>query len=360
MRTTALVIAADNPLDNAPRWGKEGRGVVRILVDPGPDQIYVARSLRMTEDRWLVPGMEVPVAIDPTDPEEFEVEWDAIPSIEERAAANDPTLADPIGTQRKVVEALKSAGLAGPDLDKLPGGMGQMIARGEEARAEATPDRFKEALERAAQEPAPAGKSRAVVQISTIIASLYSTGIDGSGPSSTQTTGKRRAVLAVNVPGMAPYAVFKRKFHRPRDQGDVAGAGLPALVSSNDPTDIEILWKELPSLKSQIGQRISDGLNAAQAGMREEQEMQRQMTDAVQAAGAAPPGAAPPSPAPPGAAPPAATPAAGAAAGAMLGPKMQKTMEKNAKQALKFVQDPAQRKMLIDQYRAMGISIDEE
>lgn len=47
-------------------------------------------------------------------------------------------------------------------------------------------------------------------------------------------SGKHEAVLAVNVPGKVPYAVFVRKFNNPARQGDVAGGGLPALVSSTD------------------------------------------------------------------------------------------------------------------------------
>ncbi len=41
-------------------------------------------------------------------------------------------------------------------------------------------------------------------------------------------TGKRKAVLSGNVPGQAPYALFRRKFKRPRG---TAGLIVPALVS---------------------------------------------------------------------------------------------------------------------------------
>ena len=42
-----------------------------------------------------------------------------------------------------------------------------------------------------------------------------------------------------------------------------------------------------------------------------------------------------------------------------LSPEWQEMMAKNAATALSFVQDPAQRKMLIEQYRAAGIVVDE-
>ena len=53
----------------------------------------------------MVAGMEVPVTIDPDKPDRFEVDWDAVPDIEDRVAANDPTLADPAGARRKVAGA---------------------------------------------------------------------------------------------------------------------------------------------------------------------------------------------------------------------------------------------------------------
>ena len=111
MPMTALVVAADLPIDNASRWsrGRHYEGNVRILIDEGSEPIYVARSFRLDEKHWLVPGMEVPVKIDPARPEEFEIDWAGVPSIEERVAANDPVLADPRGARRRVTEAKRTA-----------------------------------------------------------------------------------------------------------------------------------------------------------------------------------------------------------------------------------------------------------
>jgi hypothetical protein len=52
-------------------------------------------------------------------------------------------------------------------------------------------------------------------------------------------------VLSVNIPGQAPYALFHRKFKRPLG---VTGLIIPALVSSSDPTDVEVLWDEPASI----------------------------------------------------------------------------------------------------------------
>jgi hypothetical protein len=56
-----------------------------------------------------VVGTEIPVRVDPERPGGFEIDWDAIPSMEERVAANDPTLADPIGAHTRAREALLAA-----------------------------------------------------------------------------------------------------------------------------------------------------------------------------------------------------------------------------------------------------------
>jgi hypothetical protein len=151
-------------------------------------------------------------------------------------------------------------------------------------------------------------------------------------------------VLAVSVPGQAPYAVFVRKFKQPRGHGDVAGAGLPALVSATDPNDVEILWDDMPSVENQLGQRIADRMHEAEAGMQQSAAMQQQMMEALQRASAAPPG--------PNAAPV-------AAAMGEMPPEMKAMMVQNAKLALQLVKDPAQRKMLIEQYRIAGIPIDD-
>jgi hypothetical protein len=148
------------------------------------------------------------------------------------------------------------------------------------------------------------------------------------------------AVLAVNVPGRGPYAVFARKFKFPHLQADVAGAGLPALVSESDPNDIEMLWDELPSLGSQVATRISDSLTRTSQAT----AMQEQISGALGQAGTDPQGA---------------IPASGAGALGAVAPQMRQLAADNARRTLQFVQDPAQRQMLIEQYRAAGIVLDE-
>jgi hypothetical protein len=167
MRATALVVDADAPVAGASRWGSTSHGKVTILVDGvSGGTICASRTVRLSEDRWLVRGMEIPISFDPERPDRFEVEWDAIPSLEDRAAANDSTLADPQGTRRRVAAALESAGVSGP----TPGtGLRGMTGDAVEAlREQPPPDRLEQSILEAAERPAPPGKQRAVVVISTI------------------------------------------------------------------------------------------------------------------------------------------------------------------------------------------------
>jgi hypothetical protein len=147
--------------------------------------------------------------------------------------------------------------------------------------------------------------------------------------------GGRKAVLAVCIPGRAPYAVLEKHFKRPRGKVDLAGTGLPALVSITDPNDIEILWDEVPSIGDQVSQRMSDAFQQQEDRMQQAAEVQRQMLqDAQGVAGTTP--CDPPS-----------------SAGVEM-------LAENAKQTLAYVRDPAMRRMLIAQYRAAGVHIDEE
>jgi hypothetical protein len=234
VRTTGLVVGTTDPVDNKLRLGNRNRGWVRVIADVGGNQINAVNRFDLTEDRWLVVGMEIPVTVDPEKPGGFEIDWDAIPSMEERVTANDPTLADPISAHKKAREALLAASGAADE------------------PADATLVRFAKAMKYTAEQPPPAGRTRAIVHVATITATVRSYE-SSSGHTTSQkrvSTGKRKAVLSVNVPGQAPYALFQRKFKRPRG---MAGWIVPALVSSSDPTDVEVLWDELPLMTQQLG-----------------------------------------------------------------------------------------------------------
>jgi hypothetical protein len=232
-RLTALVIQADVAPEGALRlW----RGNVEVLAPVGGQPRLLVGRFRLDDRRWLVPGMEVTVDVDPAKPDRWEVDWATVPSIEDRVAANDPTLADPMAARRKVAQALGQ-------LPKPPN------------------PRFEQALAHAAATPAPGGQIRAVVRVATIRGNLG--GDDDRHSRKVTATGTSAAVLSVWIPGQPPYAVFQKKFKLPRGRVELTGAGLPALVDAGDRTKVTILWNELPNAMTQVQQRMSDAFGQA-------------------------------------------------------------------------------------------------
>jgi hypothetical protein len=166
-----------------------------------------------------------------------------------------------------------------------------------------------------------------VVLIATIRGRRRIVGDDGQGggPTHDQVTYQRpsAAVLAVNVPGRAPYAVYAPKFKCEVDLLEPLWMPLPALVSAVDPGDVEILWGAVPGHEAQLADRISASRATQQARASQADELRAQI-------------------------------------GAGMAPQMRQLAADNAKRALQYVQDPKMRKMLIDQYRAAGIDVGED
>lgn len=338
---TALVVEADDPLDNRIKVGKQSLGLVRILIDSESPPIYAARSFKLDRNHWPVRGMQLPVMIDPARPDDFEVAWDQVPSMEQRAAANDPALADPFAAKSKAMEALLASGVGGPDgvdartRDTV---VAAQVAAYQADGGTSIPSHFQESLDAAAAASAPAGKTRAVVLIAASEATLTAT---QSGEHSTRyhrdRHGKHAAVLSVHVPGREPYAVYKAKFDHKRGKGLPFGAGFPALVSDRDPTDVEIVWDEMQSAKQQQRENANEAVQTASD----------RMSGALQQARAEMAGWSGTAPVVPGTA-------------AQVSPDLQAMMLQNAQTALASTKDPKMRKMLIDQYRMAGIDMDDD
>lgn len=230
-RAIALVVSAEAPPQGAPSFGQEAQGIIRVLVD----RRQLTATARYSDKHWLVRGMEVPVFLDPARPDTFAVDWDAVGDMASRASANDPALADPVGAAQRVAQAL---GVPLGDLRVT------------------SPVQLREALTKAAAAPAPTGRVRAVILVSTV-RGRYS-GSDAHGNNTSLTLHRSsEAVLSVNVPGRAPYAVFTPKFKIPHGRGLHFGP-LPGLVTATDPHDVEILWDEAPTLTDMVNNRMAE------------------------------------------------------------------------------------------------------
>jgi hypothetical protein len=119
-------------------------------------------------------------------------------------------------------------------------------------------ERVQRALEQAGTQSSPPGKLRAVVLISTIRGRRRIVGDSENAATHDQVTYARdsAAVLAVNVPGRAPYAVHVRRFKCAVHLLEPLWMPLPALVSARDPTDVEILWNDVPRHEAQLMDRV--------------------------------------------------------------------------------------------------------
>jgi hypothetical protein len=339
-RATALVVHAENPLDNRIKRGKAGLSQIWTVIGSAPNATYVTRKFELNRDRWPVRGMELPVSFDPANPSQFEVRWDEVPSIEDRAASNDPTLADPVGTRKRTMEAVRAALGADAGAPSQDPDLAVITALSSQVQMDEQNEDFAKALEEASAKPAPDGKTRALVMVAATEATLKQEHMGDVDDLDyyRDIHGKHAAVLAVTVPGGEPYAVFMPKFKHPSGKGVPAGGGLPAVVSSTDPSDVEVLWDELLSVKEQYKQTATAAMQQAQNRMA---GMQQQAAEASQRTG------------------PPAAPAGGWGAGPQITPEMKQMMIQNAKMALANT-PPQMRPMLIQQYRMAGIEIDDE
>ncbi len=323
---TALIISAEAPPHGAPLAGEGSHGVMGALVDTGTGPRRLRASFRFSDRHWLVTGMQVPVLVDPGRPDTFEVVWDQIPPMSDLAAAGDPALADPVAAVARVAAALgvDPASLRGTD-----------------------PDRLRESLARAASLPVPPGWLRAVAVIASLRGRYHASSQDSASRDGITYHRSGEAVLSVYVPGRAPYPVFVRDFKVPKDRTRLVLGGFPALVSAADGRQVEIQWDEAQTFDEMINDRIDA---SAQQGDKQRAELFAQWQAATGQATAGMPGM------------PAAADATAAAPGAApaLPPQMREMLVANLRNSLRYVQNPAQRQMILDQYRLMGLTITPE
>src|SRR5262249_36455177 len=155
----------DEPLDNRRMNDDRYQGRVHILAQTKPDPILVGRQFIMDRDHWLGRGVEIPGADDPQTPGGVGVDWGENPRQGARAAADDPTLADPVATRKRVADQLTKvmgSDVGKPSQDPNLADVTALVGQVNDPQA---PANLKESLDKASQADAPDGKTRAVVQI---------------------------------------------------------------------------------------------------------------------------------------------------------------------------------------------------
>jgi hypothetical protein len=347
-RTTALVVEAEPPIDNLVKSGSLSHSSVRVLVGDGADaKVLLGARHKRDKEHWLVPGMEIPVSVDPANPEAFEIVWDEIPSMPDRVAAGDPALVDPVATRREMSQALIEATSAVP-IASLPPDLAAAVSEAQAGSANPIHS-IGEQLKEVEGQAAPAGRQRAVVVIPTQIVKLVTEGgTDNTGGRTTETKdGKHDAVLSVYLPDQQPYAVYVEKLKHPRRSGVGGIGGIPATVSLSDPNDIDLDWKAAKAAGvARINQRMEDATEQMQQAMSGQPvggqtgDLEQTFSKATEEAIAkGPPPNMPTTP--------------------QITPQMRQMMVQNAKMAL--ANTPANmRPMLIQQYRMAGIEIDDD
>ena len=317
-RSTALVLAADAPPQGAPSHGRDSQGSIRVLVDTaaGSHQ-QLTTTFTYADNHWLAVGMDAPVILDPGRPDTFEVDWSAVPSMQQQVDANHPALADPFATARRIAELLG-------------------VTPSEKTASQF--ERLQTAVSEAGTKTSPAGRLRAVAIMVTVRGRYSSSdGADVGGPTRTSVSllSNSPAVLSVWIPGEQPYAAYLPKFKVPKSHLTLPGEPMPAAVSGSDRQDVEILWSDMTGLGDQIAARISDTSRASS-------QLDAAMSRQVEAATAA-----------------AVTTGAPFAAPGMSS-DMRQVMIDNLKRSLSSIPDPAQRQQVLDQYRVMGLDIKPE
>jgi len=390
IRVSALVVRADVPAVGTPWIGGFARGTVQVLAEvPGVGRRQLSNDFRLKSEHWLVPGLEVTIAIDPANPSRFAVDWSTLPPMEQLVAQNHPALADPFAASRHIAE---------------------VVGITPSAKTAALYERVQKAVAEAPSKPARPGYRRAVGYVTTIRGRYQGSSDESGSGGGVRFDRESPAALSVMLPDRAPYALFVPKFAYPSKRLIVRTEPLPVLVSATNPGDFIVVWNEVGDLFGQVGARRSDTLKSAlqlaqqvraaqeQAAAhawaaQAQQHLQRQQVAAagqpVVAAGypgavpppgptAGYPGAVPPPGATagyPGAVPPpgvaagypGAVPPPGVAAGypgavppaAGLTPETRAALMDNLKRTLLYAH-PQQRQMVLNQYRAMGLEFNED
>lgn len=217
--------------DARPFTGGTWRAEVGLVVDPDGAPTPARTKTLVSAERWAVAGQRVPVTIERSDPSRARIEWDEVPPIDERVAAGDPTLVDPLAARAAARAAMEAAGVA-PD--------------GGEERDRELAAELEGQLERARTAPAPEGKLRGVaVRVSIRTPSPVTTekGEAFEGDSKRGSGIAPDQILSVHVPGRDPYAVRTgMRRDRRRQEAEV----MPVLVDESDPRELEVIWEELP------------------------------------------------------------------------------------------------------------------
>ncbi|HEY1485262.1 MAG TPA: hypothetical protein VGF84_04095 [Micromonosporaceae bacterium] len=269
MKVTALVCRAGlRPLNKS----MAGYGDwTTVVTDIGNGPVRITSMVNLDRDRWLLPGSHVTIDLAPErvgEARSYTLEWDSVPPIQDRVAANDPVVTEPRAAIAAAEAAMASAGRIRP----MPPGKTYVPRSYPVHNLSAWTAACDEAIAATATQPAPPGRARVVAIVVGLRLlmrhenrDIFGNRLTGGGEQNLrQGTQYRRplggteAVFALTAPGRAPRAVFVPKFAAPSAK-DVSVQPtiypfLPATVAADGSGPVEIRWDEVLDLRAQTGQ----------------------------------------------------------------------------------------------------------
>jgi hypothetical protein len=106
--TNAIVLSGDNGMSGTTSWS----ALIDLVVTlPGKPPFRVRYDGMIHRDKELIDGFEVPVRVDPDDPSKVEINWDEVPTVEQRIANRDPAIFDPVGSWNRLEALRRKSGM---------------------------------------------------------------------------------------------------------------------------------------------------------------------------------------------------------------------------------------------------------
>jgi hypothetical protein len=240
-----------------------------VVTDIGDGPVRITSMVSLDRDRWLLPGSQVTIDLAPDRvgaTRSYTIEWDSVPPIQDRVAANDPVVTEPRAAMAAAETAIASSGRIRP----MPPGKIYLPRSYPVRDLSAWTAACDEAIAATATLPAPPGMVRviAIVVGVRLLMRHENRDIFGNHPIEDQNFrqgtqyrrphGSTEAVFALAAPRRAPRAVFVSKFTAPSAKDlsvqPTIYPFLPAVVAADGSGSVRIVWDEVLDLRAQTGQ----------------------------------------------------------------------------------------------------------
>jgi hypothetical protein len=179
-------------------WTCEGWFLVEA---PGREPVFVNSRRQMTREKYLIPGLRVPVGVSERDPTRFRIEWDEVPTIDELIARGDPLFTNPDATRPLLRDAWTTAGRPlppAPPREEIDGPSARVISFG------------------------GAGQTKGLISNDR----------------------KLDLLLSVAVPGRPRWG-YRWQGKGPWDRMLKAGTNIPVIYDPARPNEVDIAWDEV-------------------------------------------------------------------------------------------------------------------